>query len=668
MGRAGFMAVIKDGAGRYIYMNPTAEAAGRPADTEWYGMTDRELFPGEIAEQRAEADESVRRSGSSVFASVEQDGRTWHTERFAMPGMAGAVGILGVDITDRVRAEESVRAHELKLARLGAAIDNARDAVIVTDGNDDVVYVNPAFERMTGYAAAEVLGSQPIDAPAAQAFARALEGAKAAPDGWRGDIVDRRKDGSDLIADTSIEPIVVDGQPSPGFVTIKRDVTRERAAEREADRRVRERALIAETLGALRAGQVPEETALAVCRQLVKLPEVALASVITFGIDGTATVIGQAGRNGDGVTGVVLPGDRSSYLRQRAEAGPWVERWSGDTSHPYFAMVTEVGIMAHAYAPILVDGAVIGALIAGSDTIDAVERMAERLPALVEFSAITSTLLADAVADRMVAARQKAEVLAVIHGSGFRPVFQPIVDLASSEIRGYEALTRFADGTSPDVRFEQAHRLGLGLDLEAACLKAAFAAAEDLPLGAWLNVNVSPEVVLAGIVGGLLPTGPRAVVLEVTEHQVITDYESFRRAVDPFRDRVTIAVDDAGAGFASLRHIVELAPSMVKLDRSLVEGIGEDSSRQAVVSGMVLFAKAAGLILLAEGIETVDELDALRRLGVQLGQGYLLGMPAAIGATAISPGAGGAPVPAPPVRRDTRARGVARKPVGAAAA
>jgi EAL domain-containing protein (putative c-di-GMP-specific phosphodiesterase class I) len=97
--------------------------------------------------------------------------------------------------------------------------------------------------------------------------------------------------------------------------------------------------------------------------------------------------------------------------------------------------------------------------------------------------------------------------------------------------------------------------------------------------------------------------------------------------MEPMRARVRLAVDDAGAGFSSLRHIVELAPAMVKLDRSLVAGIAEDGAREAVVTGMVRFAESAGHMLLAEGVETRAELAALRRLGVQLGQGYLLGRP-----------------------------------------
>jgi EAL domain-containing protein (putative c-di-GMP-specific phosphodiesterase class I) len=90
---------------------------------------------------------------------------------------------------------------------------------------------------------------------------------------------------------------------------------------------------------------------------------------------------------------------------------------------------------------------------------------------------------------------------------------------------------------------------------------------------------------------------------------------------------VEIAVDAAGAGFASLRHVIELRPGYVKLDISLIRGVGDDDARQALVAGMVHFAAETGCLLVAEGIETDTELAALRRLGIGLGQGYLLGRP-----------------------------------------
>jgi EAL domain-containing protein (putative c-di-GMP-specific phosphodiesterase class I) len=170
--------------------------------------------------------------------------------------------------------------------------------------------------------------------------------------------------------------------------------------------------------------------------------------------------------------------------------------------------------------------------------------------------------------------------------------------------------------------------VGLGVELEVAALRAALTAATALPAMRWLNVNASPAVVLAGEPLRSLVAGyPGHLVLEVTEHAVISDYVAFREAVGGLGSDVQIAVDDAGAGFASLRHIVELRPHIVKIDRSLVAGIDADPARQALLAGLRHFADSQGCSLIAEGIETEAELATLVALDVRSGQGYLLGRP-----------------------------------------
>jgi EAL domain-containing protein (putative c-di-GMP-specific phosphodiesterase class I) len=116
-------------------------------------------------------------------------------------------------------------------------------------------------------------------------------------------------------------------------------------------------------------------------------------------------------------------------------------------------------------------------------------------------------------------------------------------------------------------------------------------------------------------------------VLEVTEHAAIADYPAFRLAMSALGPKVKFAVDDAGVGFASLRHVLELHPAFVKLDRSLVTGLESDQARQAMIVGLKHFAGATGCRLIAEGVETEAELGELRRLEVDLGQGYFLGLP-----------------------------------------
>ena len=117
------------------------------------------------------------------------------------------------------------------------------------------------------------------------------------------------------------------------------------------------------------------------------------------------------------------------------------------------------------------------------------------------------------------------------------------------------------------------------------------------------------------------------VVLEVTEHAEIADYAAFRTSFAALRPRMRLAVDDAGAGFASLRHILELQPAFVKLDRSLVAGLESDEARQAMIVGLSHFARSVGCAIIAEGIETEAELNVLRTLGIRFAQGFLLGRP-----------------------------------------
>jgi EAL domain-containing protein (putative c-di-GMP-specific phosphodiesterase class I) len=251
-------------------------------------------------------------------------------------------------------------------------------------------------------------------------------------------------------------------------------------------------------------------------------------------------------------------------------------------------------------------------------------RMAANLAAL----ATERVLTADERASDGRAERE--EIRSIIANGAFVTVFQPIVELESRTTIGFEALTRFADGSPPDFRFAQATAAGVGLELEAATLEAAFRASDLLPANVLLNLNVSPALVLAGEpLGSLLREWGWQTILELTEHVVVDDYEALRTAIRRLGPKVRLAIDDAGAGFASFRHILELAPDFVKLDRAIIAGLDADPARQAFVAGMRHFAVTTGCGLIAEGIETDAELAALRSLGVSLGQGYHLGRPEA---------------------------------------
>jgi EAL domain-containing protein (putative c-di-GMP-specific phosphodiesterase class I) len=220
----------------------------------------------------------------------------------------------------------------------------------------------------------------------------------------------------------------------------------------------------------------------------------------------------------------------------------------------------------------------------------------------------------------------------------YRPVFQPVRRLADGKIIGYEALTRFDATWTPSQIFAHARLADRLRDLELATLRAAAEASKDLPEGAWLSVNCSADLFVdtEALVGALAPV-QHQIVLELSEQDVVSDYRPIADAVDRLGPRFQLAVDDAGAGFSSLRHILEVRPQFVKLDIGLVQGVAADLTRTALVAGFVRFAADAGFDLIAEGIETEADRKALRRLGVRLGQGYLLGKPMSVADIAANP-------------------------------
>jgi EAL domain-containing protein (putative c-di-GMP-specific phosphodiesterase class I) len=210
-------------------------------------------------------------------------------------------------------------------------------------------------------------------------------------------------------------------------------------------------------------------------------------------------------------------------------------------------------------------------------------------------------------------------------------VFQPIVDLASATVAGYEALARFPGTAAPDVWFAAAAEAGLGAELEALALRRALAALPDLPPNTFLTVNVSPHLLgTAPVVAALAePPSLRRVVVELTEHMPTPDLAALREQTAALRGRgALIAIDDAGSGYAGLQQLAEVRPQLVKLDRALVAGADTDPVKAALAEMVGTFTSRIDAWLLAEGIETVGELAVFARLGVPLAQGWLLGRPA----------------------------------------
>lgn len=215
---------------------------------------------------------------------------------------------------------------------------------------------------------------------------------------------------------------------------------------------------------------------------------------------------------------------------------------------------------------------------------------------------------------------------------GLKTVFQPIVDLRTGGTVGAEALSRFTTPPlqPPDIWFAEAADVGLEIELEVAALDLALQQLRRLPSGLYLSVNASPATILSSDFRSVLSdvTAER-VVLELTEHTGIEDYDRFREAIRELRAKgLRLAIDDAGAGFSSFRHILNLSPDIIKLDIALTRGIDSDPARKALGSALLSFGlDAYNATIVAEGIETAGEMDTLRALGCNYGQGFYLGKP-----------------------------------------
>ena len=220
----------------------------------------------------------------------------------------------------------------------------------------------------------------------------------------------------------------------------------------------------------------------------------------------------------------------------------------------------------------------------------------------------------------------------VLAGGGPLVVLQPIVDLATGVRVGSEALSRFpaAWDKAPDVCFAEAHSVGLGHELELVALDRA---AEHLTaVEGYVAMNISPATLLLPEFAALMERLPlERVLLELSEHDQVEDYDALAAALAPFRaGGMRLAIDDVGAGFSSLRHIVVTAPDVLKMDRSIVSGVDTDPVLTRLVGSLVEFGHGGGATVVAEGVETAAEAGVLRDLGVDLGLGWFFGRPAPV--------------------------------------
>ncbi|APC08629.1 bifunctional diguanylate cyclase/phosphodiesterase [Neomoorella thermoacetica] len=219
-------------------------------------------------------------------------------------------------------------------------------------------------------------------------------------------------------------------------------------------------------------------------------------------------------------------------------------------------------------------------------------------------------------------------------------VYQPILSFQTGEILGWEALARGPANSyfrSPDVIFSFAEEIGLLYPTERVCRLQAISNINGLVPDQKLFLNVHPRTVsdptfVKGETLGLLQAyglTPRNVVFEITERHSIKDYGLLKRTLEHYRNQgYQVAVDDVGAGFSGLYSIAEIRPEFIKIDMALVRDIDSNPARRAVVEALMTLASKLNCLVIAEGIETQNELNTLLAMGIHYGQGYLLARPA----------------------------------------
>jgi EAL domain-containing protein (putative c-di-GMP-specific phosphodiesterase class I) len=301
-----------------------------------------------------------------------------------------------------------------------------------------------------------------------------------------------------------------------------------------------------------------------------------------------------------------------------------------------------LGVGAHVSVPLtLPDGRLYGTFCCFSFVPDA--SLNERDLRMVQaFAAITADLIHVELEIRRRQEEKRARIEQALVRRLFHIVYQPIFRLRDDALAGFEALTRFdaSPQRPPDAWFNEAAEVDMAPALELAAIAAACEALPLLPREAYLTLNLSPIAIQSPDFPALFATLPLdRVILEVTEHAVVQSYEALSAALRPLRQQgLRVAVDDAGAGHASFRHVLDLRPDIIKLDMSITRDIAEDPSRHALATALTTFAHAMNVEIIAEGVETPAELHALRGIGVTKVQGYLLGRPLSLAEAAATPG------------------------------
>lgn len=311
------------------------------------------------------------------------------------------------------------------------------------------------------------------------------------------------------------------------------------------------------------------------------------------------------------------------------------------------AMNVQWGTRSWAVIPLMHNGDTIGSLLLAAKARNAFnEADVDLMRAISEFVSALTYVMADngepgqhAITAQFVASVMLPEAVelkglqdrldaVMAHPEAMRAAFQPIVHLTSGATIAYEGLTRFpaSPELTPTQWFSAACRLGRGVDLEHAALCAVLAAARRIATDCPVAVNLSPRAALEPAIHDVLASQGRALIVEITEHEPFPD--DLAAGLQRLRRRgIQLAVDDAGAGYASFTQLLRLRPDVIKIDGELISGVDDDPAKRALTIALNTLASELHAKVVAEAVETAGQLQTLIRLGVEYGQGFYLGRP-----------------------------------------
>lgn len=252
------------------------------------------------------------------------------------------------------------------------------------------------------------------------------------------------------------------------------------------------------------------------------------------------------------------------------------------------------------------------------------------LDILKSFAGLVGERIESSLEEDVLLRQARIRVEAMLDGHAVTMFQQPIHALGSGKPVGVECLARFPDLTKrgPQAWFDDAEKVGLGNRLEMTAVRCALETVGTVPDGIYAAINASPTTILSGELRHVLEeSGARDLVIEITEHQEVEDFEALAREIAAIKPFARIAIDDVGTGYAGLRHLIELQPDILKMDMVLTRECDKDPARRAIAAAMVQFARDIGAKLVAEGIETEEERAVMQDLGVDYGQGYLFARP-----------------------------------------